>query len=736
VSEPFDAAFVKISDAIREFRLFALYIDGVEVTQSIQYREADRHLTDSADRGPNNSLPLVADKTALVRVYVRHTRELVRGVVGTVTVQQMRWGVWVDAGQLDQLAPMSVSAEPNPSYSYERSYLSESLNFRISATRMRGSFRLKVDVSVPGTDLKATDMVYVNASLLQTLRVRGIPVRYQGPDAAGNPISLAAPSLADFQATAVTTLSMYPVSQTPDIGLAGIFTWSEPLLGNIVKGECPRSWNNLLFWLGVARVIDGNRANHLYYALFDPGLPTGGAAGCGGGDARVGAGATNDGMTMAHELGHVLGFSHTPCNLVKGDAGDPSYPAYEPYDTTANRMASVGEYGVDLRTMTIHSPAFSRDFMSYCGPRWISIYQMRRLINNAAFDPRILPGDHNSLPPVDQEWPRRLSVFDRPDPPPPWVGRQIHFVPEPDPVRSIVVTGILDQHRIEVGSVLRVDTVPGSGARTVPDTFVEALDANNAVLQRTPLLRLRTHACGCGCSGNEGEDSGNGLVQAVLPDSDNVYRIRLVAKDEEIWSRESPGEPPQVVEVSAVVENCELQVSWQTSASDMYTRERAVQWSDNDGRYWQALAVKLDEDNATIPVQGLRLGTILVRVIVSDGFNTAASEPVAVEIPRCAPAAAILWPKNGATVSTSDPVRLWGLGTASDGKPVAPEDMSWVLDGQRVGSSTELWAALQDYDGEHEALLTVRDGALSATARVVFNGTCCGRPSQRIQPAD
>jgi hypothetical protein len=62
--------------------------------------------------------------------------------------------------------------------------------------------------------------------------------------------------------------------------------------------------------------------------------------------------------------------------------------------------------------------------------------------------------------------------------------------------------------------------------------------------------------------------------------------------------------------------------------------------------------------------------------------------------------------------------------------------MHWVVDGQRAGSGTELWAALQDYDGEHEALLTVRDGDLSATARVVFNGTCCGRPPQRLRSAD
>ena len=727
-------AIGKITDALRDIRLFEMYIDGVEVTQSIQYRAADRHLTDPADRGPDNSIQLVADKTALVRVYIRQSRELVHGVVGSVTIQRMRWGVWVDAGKLEQLAPASISAEPNPNYAFERSRRSESLNFRIPAASMRGGFRLKVEVSVPGQNLTASDLVYVNASLLQTLRIRGIPIRYEGPDASGNQISLAAPTLADFQATAGTTLSMFPVSQTPDIGLAGIFTWSQPLLGAIVNGQCPTSWNNLLFWLGVARVIDGNRANLLYYGLFNPNLPTGGAAGCGGGDARVGAGATNDGMTMAHELGHVLGFVHAPCGLVTGDAGDGSYPAYEPYDTATARMASIGEYGVDLRTMSIHSPATSRDFMSYCGPRWISIYQMRRLINNAAFDPRILPGDPNSLPPVDQDWPPRLPEFDLPYPP--WEGRRIHILQEPDPVRLIVVTGILDQNRIEVGSILRLQTGPVVSGHRIPGAFAEALDGNGAVLQRAAVRRLRTHACGCGCPGEDDEESRNGLVQVMLPDSEHVAKIRLVVGDEEIWSRESPGEPPEIADVSAVVENCELRVRWQTTASDAYPLERAVQWSDNEGRYWQALAVKLEEDSAVVPVQGLRSKKILVRVIVSDGFNTTESEPLPIDIPRCAPTAAILWPRSGATVSTDEPVRLWGLGTASDGSAVNPEGMHWVVDGQRAGSGTELWAALQDYDGEHEALLTVRDGDLSATARVVFNGTCCGRPPQRLRSAD
>ena len=48
-----------------------LRIRGVEVTQAIQHYRAAGHLTDRADRGGTNSLPLVVGKRAWVRVYLR-----------------------------------------------------------------------------------------------------------------------------------------------------------------------------------------------------------------------------------------------------------------------------------------------------------------------------------------------------------------------------------------------------------------------------------------------------------------------------------------------------------------------------------------------------------------------------------------------------------------------------------------------------------------------------------------
>ena len=91
-------------------RLSGIFVEGVEVTQGLQYRGAKDHLTDPADRGADNSLGLVADKPAVVRAYVRTLLFPVADVTGTITVQRMRYGVWVDSGTLAQQFPGTITS--------------------------------------------------------------------------------------------------------------------------------------------------------------------------------------------------------------------------------------------------------------------------------------------------------------------------------------------------------------------------------------------------------------------------------------------------------------------------------------------------------------------------------------------------------------------------------------------------------------------------------------------------
>ena len=49
-------------------------------------------------------------------------------------------------------------------------------------------------------------------------------------------------------------------------------------------------------------------------------------------------------------------------------------------------MCIRDRYGLDINSGTIHRPT-QKDYMSYCSPRWISLYTHARLIDNAVFSP-------------------------------------------------------------------------------------------------------------------------------------------------------------------------------------------------------------------------------------------------------------------------------------------------------------------------------------------------------------
>lgn len=188
--------------------------------------------------------------------------------------------------------------------------------------------------------------------------------------------------------------------------------------------------------------------------------------------------------------------------------------------------------------------------------------------------------------------------------------------------------------------------------------------------------------------------------------------------------------------MNAAVTDLQLQLRWQTTASDAYPLERTVRWSADEGARWQALAIKLDEDAAIAPLANFSSGRTLVQVIVSDGFHGTTSDAVAVDIPRRPPTVAILWPVDGCTVRTDEPVRLWGVATAADGSAIAAEDMRWILDDETAGSGPESWATLASYDGEHRARLQVRHDEQWASASVRFNSNCSGRPAYRSSRKD
>lgn len=87
--------------------------------------------------------------------------------------------------------------------------------------------------------------------------------------------------------------------------------------------------------------------------------------------SRVGSGvgfADLDSVaTLAHELGHEHGRSHSPCGT---SSSDDDYP----YSS-----GRVGVWGWDRRSGAFHDPATASDMMGYCSRQWISDYTYREM---------------------------------------------------------------------------------------------------------------------------------------------------------------------------------------------------------------------------------------------------------------------------------------------------------------------------------------------------------------------
>ncbi len=134
----------------------------------------------------------------------------------------------------------------------------------------------------------------------------------------------------------------------------------------------PGGW---LSWRNENRVLwrDEGEIGYYYGVASSPGGSILGIAYIGYPHASVGVPV---GWVFVHETGHTMSLFHAPCPLPgEGNAPggpDPNYPY---------RRASIGQWGWDPRGDILVDPSAHQDFMSYCGSRWVSDYHFERAMN-------------------------------------------------------------------------------------------------------------------------------------------------------------------------------------------------------------------------------------------------------------------------------------------------------------------------------------------------------------------
>jgi K319-like protein/VCBS repeat protein/PKD domain-containing protein len=334
-----------------------LQVTGIEVTQSIQ--------------DMSNSVPLVAGKRTFVRVYVKGNVSIANmsarlsGNAGGVALGRPLW-------PLNPGAVITVPSAPN------RARLDGGFYFELPASWLTGTVSLTAELNPfhnPNESSFADNSATINISFLATHALKVRLVNYIYKDTRGN--VQRAPDWM-FDAIESKLRREFPISKL-DVSR-----------GEFVDGGAPFSADTILTpnSTGGGDVGEMNRRMTAWRNGADPGVAyVGIALNRGGGivDAIGGWNAiAGDEDTAAHEVGHLMGRSHTNCS---GDeAGvDLSYP-YAGGKIGGPASALDRFFGFDVGDTGLLYPVFPHvvanttgDLMSYCGARWLSDYNYTRI---------------------------------------------------------------------------------------------------------------------------------------------------------------------------------------------------------------------------------------------------------------------------------------------------------------------------------------------------------------------
>jgi hypothetical protein len=488
-------------------------------------------------------------------------------------------------------------------------------------------------------------------------------------------------------------------------------------------GGCSPNWWALIQALQGERTNDGNRSNTVYYGLLPLNTPVGTTPGTntGCGDDGVGAGRINDAITMAHEMGHACGLAHAPCNTT-GPKVDANFPTYPPY-----AQGTIGEYGVDISNNVVLPPNNARDLMGYCNgnPQWISPYHYDQFLISTHIEGTYpCPSKANPFDLDDYYVPKRFDKKWIPDPPP----ERLFWDDYADLVPVISVIGIVHSEReIEVSSVMRLRANPQVSNGRETELRALLLNDNGAVAARAPVYRLRHlgSGCGCGCEDEEQPDYPY-TFQAFISDVERGSLLQIIGEDNEIWNRRPSAEPPRVGGLHAGVIQTDqfpsglgLALEFGYESTGDVRPECWLQWSNDDGRNWFGLTTGLFDHQALLDAGSLPAGTLLLRLLVSDGFDTATSDPIRIEVPQRAPDVAIFSPRQGEPFQAGAAMRLWGSVVSASGDDLDQDHAIWLLDGQEIAQGTDVFIPVPD-EGEHTVVLVGRNEFGSTEQQVTF----------------
>ncbi len=301
-------------------------------------------------------IPLVADRGAVARVFVRGSRT---GLQPATVRLRLLQGTTVIG---------TFTGTATPTITVDEACCSANLVIPSSAIKAGVTFVATVDPDNTVTETNEADNQFplsgtaqaLNVVTVPPLNLRLVPVQQNR----NGPLGVATTTLLNsFRA-------MWPVNTINVVARA-------PLVIDYTIGtQSFDDWGRLVRDIEILRQAEGTTS--YYYGLVRTsgqsgvlglanGIPARAAIGV---DEGSDFGAEESRLTFAHEMGHTLSLRHSPCGGAAGP--EPTYPFPD---------GRTGSYGMDLfGNNVIQSPA-TNDIMTYCRPYWVSAFNYRKMLD-------------------------------------------------------------------------------------------------------------------------------------------------------------------------------------------------------------------------------------------------------------------------------------------------------------------------------------------------------------------
>lgn len=463
------------------------------------------------------------------------------------------------------------------------------------------------------------------------MRIHGALVHYTGRG-----LDIAAPSGSDLVNTLVWVGKTYPISGF-NYNACDVITFNGDLTV-AGGGGCGSGWNQLFNTL--ANMRSASHSTDVYVGLLPTGVPTSGVIGCGGGGVAISY--LGSGSVLAQEIGHAFGRAHAPCGNPGGP--DPSYPTYGSYPS-----GSIGEFGFDTSSSQVFNPSSTYDFMSYCGPVWVSPHTYVGLKNGIIASPAMAHPDRAGS--------RQLGPGDYL-----YLNFRIGKDGQVDLLPSFHLHG------------LPVDATWSFGESRVSCRLMD--DQDRVLLE---------HHCDINNPHQYADDYYLELHEVIAwhPVATKIAFFRNGVANQPIPIE---AEPPAVelVEVHRTKRDADLaRVQWRGSHPQK-ALTYALRYSNDGGTSWRAVAADLAESSFVVNLDLLPGGNdCIFEVIASSGIRTSTARSERLDVARKPGAARILRPAPGSRFSHGEPVEFVGGAFSPDFGTSEFDEVLWTsnLDG-------------------------------------------------------